>query len=158
VTPQIVKTGEVEAARFPNRLWALDVGACVVIALYDPAARVGGLAHVPWPSQEDPTEPPGWAIGSALRLLLARVRQLGASRSRVRAKAAGAATLLAGSEPSPAAAIARQNVEALDLALADLGIPLDARELGGHKARSIELDLADGTLRVRCLGRDGQSL
>lgn len=155
---RVVHTGEVLAGRAPGRIVALGVGSCLAVALWDEKRRVGGLAHVPLPALGSALEPPGWGVESALRLLVAQLRKLGADRGTLTAKAAGAASLLGGSEPSPAQSIARRNVAALQAALAKLGIPLISQALGGAQARIVGLDLADGRLRVRSLGEEERAI
>jgi chemotaxis protein CheD len=148
---EIVGVGVLRVARAPLRLRALGVGSCVAVALYDAELRQGGLAHVPLPERGDAVEAREQFVDTALPRLVALLGESGSPVSRLVAKAAGGASVLLGPEPSRARSIAARNVAALERVLAELGIPLVARELGGSTARSVELDCESGALRVLSL-------
>ena len=76
----------------------IGLGSCVAIILYDPVARVGGLAHVLLPEESMSRDRTNLAKfpATAVPLVLERMQKLGAIPGRVRAKIAGGASMFAG--------------------------------------------------------------
>jgi chemotaxis protein CheD len=122
------------------------LGSCVGIALYDRRAGVVGLAHAMLPDGEGKTDEAKY-VDTAIDALIAEMVHAGASRRRLHAKLAGGSTMFEFN--STEQSVGDRNVEAARAALASLNIPLDAEDVGGEHGRSLELDGATGTLRVR---------
>ena len=55
--PRSLRAGELRVSGAPDRLAIHGLGSCVAVFVYDPAARIGGLAHIllPGPPRR-PTE------------------------------------------------------------------------------------------------------
>jgi chemotaxis protein CheD len=149
--------------------WAVDtgdavlvtrgLGSCVALALYDPAARVGGLAHLLLPSPElaRDRDNPARFPGTAVPLLLAELAKLGARRERLTARLVGGASMFGGAErgalaPRPAA-MGERNVAAAREALAAAGVPVVGEEVLQHHGRSVYFYLDDGRIEVRTVAR-----
>ncbi len=135
-------------ARSPDQLCAIGLGSCVGVALYDPAARIGGLIHILLPIYAD------FAAGNHIRTkfadsgisdLVDEMVAQGASKRRMKAKIAGGAAMFA----SAGEAIGLRNVESCRQTLRNLGIQLVAQDTGGNKGRTIYFDLETGNLTVR---------
>lgn len=144
------------AGRDPDRLWIGGLGSCVGVALYDPVARVGGLAHVLVPDGGGGVEE-RWPAASperAVEGLLRAVAASGGEPGRCVAKLAGGGQafegLTAGRRARP---VGPQTSAAVRAELSRRGIPLVAEALSPEAGRSMELDLASGTVTVR--GADG---
>ncbi|NCB50674.1 MAG: chemotaxis protein CheD [Clostridia bacterium] len=147
-----VDIAKMKIARSPDRLYSLGLGSCVGVALYDSAARIGGLIHILLPSCE------GFEGGSHSRTKFADsginelVKEMvgqGASRFRLKAKIAGGAAMFAMQSSGPAGSIGVRNVESCKQTLKELGIQLVAQEVGGNKGRTIYFDVETGMLTIR---------
>ncbi len=130
----------------------IGLGSCVAIAIHDPQARVGGLAHVLLPSEalsRDAANPAKFP-GSAVPLLVAEMRKLG-SRGPVFAKVVGGASMFGALIPQGGINIGERNVAATFQALAAAGIPTMAQDTGGDHGRSVYFHVADGRVLVRSI-------
>jgi chemotaxis protein CheD len=132
-------------------LSTIGLGSCVAIALYDASARVGGLAHILLPDRSTAKVATNLAKfpDTAVPLMLAQMQRLGASRSRVRAKIVGGASMFEGTLEPGTASIGQRNVEATRQVLTGAGILVEAEDVGGDHGRSVFLYLDDGRVEVR---------
>jgi chemotaxis protein CheD len=149
----VIRVGmaDLNIATAPDSLRTTGLGSCVGIALYDPQARVAGLAHIMLPiSPNVATEKnrPKYA-NTAVPLLLEMMEQQGANRRRIIAKLAGGAQMFTFAGQSDLMRIGPRNVEAVKQALSLYMIPIKAEDTGGNCGRTIELSGLDGTLLVR---------
>lgn len=147
-----VKVADCRVGRDEQTLTTIGLGSCVGIALYDPATKVGGLAHVMLPSENmarDRSNPAKFP-GSAVSMLLAEMTRLGADTRRVRAKLVGGASMFANLVSSNGN-IGERNVQAVRQVLAQLGVPVVAEDTGSDYGRSVVFYLSDGRVEVRSL-------
>jgi chemotaxis protein CheD len=134
--------------RDPGRLVCVGLGSCVAIALHDPAAKVGALAHVLLPNSNgvEGAHPARFA-DTAVPLLIRTLQRHGA-HGPYAAKLAGGAALFA-DVLAPQGRVGERNVAAARAALAAAGIPIAAEDVGGVEGRSISFDVGSGTMAVR---------
>lgn len=143
-----VGVGEIALGEAPDRLMTSALGSCVGVVVWDPARRVGAMAHVMLPD-------PGGSVDGALDrfashavpFVVGRMHRSGSMRRRLVAKLAGGAAMFAAD--TMLSSIGRRNVEAVRHQLALLHVPILAEDTGGGHARTIEFDLATGVLVVR---------
>lgn len=138
----------------------IGLGSCVAITLFDPAARIGALAHILLPDESmsrDRTNPAKFPA-SVMPLVLEEMRKLGASRKRLRAKIAGGASMFGNLIAKGSINIGERNVAAVRAVLLDAKIPLIAEDIGGDHGRSVYLFLADGRVEVRSLRKGSRVL
>ncbi|MDO8690644.1 MAG: chemotaxis protein CheD [Dehalococcoidia bacterium] len=93
-----VGMGEICTARDPLVvLAAYGLGSCVGVSVYDPVAKVGGLAHVMLPSSREVSlQKLSYRFADvAVPALLEQVQKLGAIRKRLICKIAGGARMFA---------------------------------------------------------------
>ena len=133
-------------------LSTIGLGSCVAIALYDPATRIGGLAHVLLPNEGMSRDRSNRAKFSttAVPLLVEEMRALGA-RGSIIAKIVGGASMFATLIPAGGVNMGERNIVATREALRAHGIPLVAQDTGGDHGRSVYFDLRDGGVLVRSL-------
>lgn len=129
------------------------LGSCVGVTLYDPVAKIAGMAHIMLPSSDI-------ARGSQLNKakyadtavpeLLHRMQSAGAKHTRLEAKLAGGAQMFSFSTTAAdTMRIGPRNVEACKAALERYNIPVRAEDTGGNYGRTIEIDSHTGILLVR---------
>lgn len=141
--------GGIAVVEAPRRIMTPALGSCVGVALWDPVARRGGLAHVmlPAPTTDANRSHVGRYADLAVPELVRRMRAQGSLKSRLVAKIAGGATMFR--VDSPAEAIGPRNVAAVKRQLALMSIPLLAEDTGEAHARTVELVVETGELVVR---------
>lgn len=147
-----VGMAQLAVARPPDKLAVHGIGSCVVLALWDPEAKVGGLAHAMLPTaaaQPGGEEQPAKFCDTAVGALLQAMEAAGASRGRCGARLVGGATMFSfqGREGGPWS-LGERNLFAARETLRAWGLPLLGEDCGGDKGRSLELDTADGRLMV----------
>jgi chemotaxis protein CheD len=129
------------------------LGSCIGVALHDPRAGVAGLLHYQLPSSlADPTraqEKPLMYADTGMKWLLDRMTRLGAEQRRMRVRLAGGANML---NDSGLFDIGRRNYAAIRKILWQCGMFIDAEIIGGKAPRTLELNVADGTLSVKSGG------
>jgi chemotaxis protein CheD len=113
------------------------LGSCVSICLHDPVARVGGMNHfaIPGPASAAAWGPATRFGAPALTALLEAMAAAGAHRAALQAKLFGGARLLA--IGAPGADVGACNVAFARAALAELGIPVAAADVGGAQPRQL---------------------
>lgn len=122
------------------------LGSCLGIALYDPQSGVGGLLHAMLPESADHPGPPEKFVIDGIDEMLEQLERAGASRRTLRAKLAGASSML--DLETESASVGEQNIEAANTALEARNIPIEGRDTGGSNGRSLQFSPADGELIV----------
>ncbi|MBY0461376.1 MAG: hypothetical protein K2V38_29010, partial [Gemmataceae bacterium] len=140
--------GDVQATKGPAVIKTL-LGSCVAACLYDPDTGIGGMNHFCLPGESD--EGTSARYGAhAMELLITAIMKKGGDRGRLRAKVFGGAKVLnLGAK--------RLNVGAKNAAfvlqfLADEGIPVDARCLGGDRGLLVRFRPHTGQAQAKPLG------
>jgi chemotaxis protein CheD len=158
--PEIrVKVADYAVAR-EGTISTIGLGSCVAIALYDPTARIGGLAHILLPdeSMSRDRSNPGKFPGTVVPIVIDEMRRLGASRRRLRAKIAGGASMFANLISRGAINVGERNVAAVHAVLANLKVPIVGEDTGSDHGRSVYLFMDDGRLEVRSLRKGSRVL
>ncbi|HEU4566143.1 MAG TPA: chemotaxis protein CheD [Gemmatimonadaceae bacterium] len=152
--PQIrVKVADFAVSAEPVTLVTIGLGSCVAVALHDASAGVGGLAHVLLPSESMSRDRGNRAkfAGTAVPLLVERMQALGARTARLQAKLAGGSSMFSTLTPAGGLQMGERNVLAVREALARMGIPIAAQDVGGEHGRSVYFSVGDGAMLVRSI-------
>jgi chemotaxis protein CheD len=156
----VVRVAELCAGGADEVLVTVGLGSCVAIVLYDPAARVGGLAHVLLPSpaltrlDSNPAKFPHSAVPRLLQLMTER----GARPERITARLAGGASMFASLAPPGTVQMGERNLVAARQALHSNGLPLVGEAVGGDFGRTVRLRVADGRVEVSTVAHGVQHL
>ncbi len=116
------------------------------------------MAHVMLPRASDTAldgDPSRFADCGVPRLV-EEIQQLGSLRSRLVAKIAGGAAMFRAD--SVVAGIGERNAAEVRRQLRLLRIPVLAEDTGGSHARTVTLDLRDGTVSVRSIAHGTREL
>ena len=149
-----VGMAELKVSAGPEKLSVHGLGSCVVLALYDPEAKVAGLAHAMLPyaagSSAGSDEKPGKFCDQAVPALIGAMQALGAQRQHIFARLVGGATMFSFGSAAKGAqpALGERNLQAAREALQAAGISVKAEDSGGSQGRSLELTPEDGSLTV----------
>lgn len=149
-----IKVGmaQFKVAVAPATIITFALGSCVGIVLYDPVARVGGLAHVMHPSSRKVRNNLNRAkfVDTAVELMLSRMAKKGAMRNRIQAKIFGGAKMFRSNRATPGVMqIGEENVRATREELSRRSIPVVAESTGGEKGRTVFFDVTSGRVTVR---------
>jgi len=125
------------------------LGSCVAVCLWDEAKGIGGVNHFLLPAGL-PASPRFGDV--AVPLLIERLLELGACRSRLRAKVFGGASVLDAfrGEAEPLGA---RNVEAAREQLRDAQIRVVGEDVGGFFGRKLLFEVPTGSAWVRAIAR-----
>jgi chemotaxis protein CheD len=151
-----IKVGiaDLNMAFCPDKLITVGLGSCVGIAIYDNAARLGGLAHIMLPdsSQFNKITNQIKFADLAIPILVEDMIKQGAKLRNMRAKIAGGASMFNFSDKSIIMDIGNRNGIAVKNALKILAIPIVAEDIGGNKGRTLIFDTGSGILSIRTVG------
>jgi len=143
-----VKMGDLVVMKSVENLTTSAVGSCLVITLYDPRLKSGGLAHAMLPSSSrvrglDSRETK--YVDIAIDQMLKRMEDYGAKGEDLEAKIVGGANMFNGLESD----IGGQNVLSAKEKLKREGIRLVGESVGGSQGRSVEFSVASGIVTVK---------
>lgn len=128
------------------------VGSCVAICIYDPMAKIAGMAHVMLPKNNtsDPTpKPEGKFADVAIRVLLERLSAQGAKQNRLKAKMAGGASVFQNEGRQNTFNIGLRNVDTIKATLAEKKIPILAEDVGANSGRWVIFDANSGIMTIK---------
>jgi chemotaxis protein CheD len=144
----LVGMGQIAAGRAPERMKAV-LGSCVGLAIYHPRLKTAAVAHIVLPESAGRNGVPGKFADTAVPEMLKLLKELGAPTCGLTAKFAGGGNMFGTSGPLQ---IGDANVEAVAVALKNLGICAVGHDVGGTKGRRIVFDCASGEMTVECTG------
>ncbi|KAE9637354.1 chemotaxis protein CheD [Defluviitalea raffinosedens] len=149
-----VKMADLNVAKSPGILTTLGLGSCVGIALYDPVAKIGGLAHIMLPDSTQIKNNSNIAkfADTATVKLIEDMINIGARKDRIVAKLAGGAQMFSFSQSSDLMRVGARNVAASQAILTKLGISIIASDTGENYGRTVELYTEDGRLVIKTIG------
>ena len=145
-----VGMADYKIAKAPDIICTLGLGSCIGICIYDPALKLGGMAHIMLPAAGGNVSDPEKYADTCLELLLKDILSIGGNKNRLRAKIAGGAQMFA-FPGTPALNIGERNAEAVKQELNKHGIQLLVAEVGGNFGRTIYFDVSTGALRIRTI-------
>lgn len=136
-----VNTGEVEILQGNGMLRAPGIGSCVVAAVFDPAGRVGAMAHVmlPGKSESSSHRRNRYAV-DAMSDLYSKMAAAGVDTSGLKICLVGGGNVLGESHTSPGPAV----IQTVYGELMSRGGEIVASELGGLLRRTCSLYIPEG--------------
>jgi len=156
----LVDIAEYRVGTGADVLVALGLGSCVAVALHDPVASIGGLAHIllPSPSLTRERGNPGKFPQTAIPLLIEGMVGSGAGRRRLHARLIGGASLFGALLQGRTMPMGERNLAATRAVLRAERIPVSSEATGGDFGRSLRFATGDGRIEIRAVGRDPTSL
>lgn len=153
MTKVIVRIADSAVVHNPAVLVTI-VGSCVGIALRDPRAKIGALAHILLPSIDESKnkDVPLKFADSAVEFTVNEMIKKGCSKKRIEAKIAGGASMFEFGLSSMK--IGERNVEAVVNKLEEYNIPIIARDVGKNYGRTLEYHVETGILHVKSALKD----
>ena len=139
-------------------LVAYGLGSCVVVCMYEPHARIGGMLHALLPVAPEERGShfnPHKYVDSGVSLLVAALLTQGGARPRLRAVLCGGAEMLTAPIVDEAFHIGGRNLSSAETALKRAGVRISRRVTGGREGRTVRLYICNGRVAVR--SRCGES-
>lgn len=154
MTDIMVRVADMSTGAAGDTLVTLGLGSCVAIALYDPAHKVGGLAHIMLPSTtlargNNPAKVPETAVPALVDAMRAR----GAEGARITARLVGGAGLFAQLSAPGSIQMGERNIVAVRRVLNQHAIPITGEMVGGTAGRSLWFRLDTGEILVRTVAQ-----
>jgi len=150
----IVGLGEMQVLKGSTSvLSCIGLGSCIALCIYDPVSRIGAMAHMVMPEGNSNSSDglPAKYVNSGVPLLIQKVIEQGALRSRLKVKIAGGARML--SIPgNNRLDIGERNIVATKEALVRERVSLSGAETGGTSGRSVQMLLDSGDVFVKVAG------
>lgn len=145
--------GDLKVCKAPDVLITYALGSCVGVCLLDAAVGVGGLSHImlPQSNASGAAATPMRFADTALPLLVQQMERMGASRTRLKAKIAGGATMFA--TASDKFNIGERNIEAVKKFLNANRIPILAQDIGLDYGRTQLFYPATGIMEIRAAAK-----
>jgi chemotaxis protein CheD len=148
----IVEVAKLRVAGNPTRLKCLGLGSCLGIALYEPHARIGGLAHAMLPRFEQGRikRNPARYVDTSIYIMIDEIIERGGRKHNIHAKIVGGARMFAtmGLETMD---VGQRNIEAAKETLRNERIPIMAMDVGGKRGRTMIFDLTTGVIEIKTL-------
>lgn len=149
-----VGIGEFIVSRDSNQvLKCVGIGSCIALCAYDPAARVGGIAHMllPCSRNRDEMSSPVKYIDIGVPHILNKMVKMGATRSNMILKIAGGAKMLSIPGSNPNLDIGQKNIAEVKAAIDRERMLICGADLGGNFGRTIEFFIGSGKITVKAV-------
>lgn len=149
-----VGIGDMKFARNQGRVVTYALGSCIGITFYDPMVRLGALLHVMLPSKGNGADMnPFKYADPGIRETLRKMSAFGMVKSRTVVKIAGGAKMFEISGKADFGNIGQRNLMVVKQVLREEGLRIVAEDTGGTCARTMFLDVANGSVMIRAVGR-----
>ena len=143
-------------AKSPDILVARSLGSCVGIALYDPVAKIGAMAHVMLPDStltKRKNYNPAKFADTAVPAMIDKMIKTGTVRNRTVAKIVGGAKMFTSVGNNSSMNIGSRTVDAAKNALKKNDIKLVAEDVKKNYGRTVEFNLEKGIIKIKSLGK-----
>jgi len=144
-----VRISEMKVAKGDAVLVSYGMGSCVGVAIFDPEQEVGGLAHVLLPGSPRQEDNPMKFSDTAIKLLVEEIQRMGGYSESMFAKVVGGANMFSWIGDEDKKTIGERNVDAVLEKLAEMGIRVVAKDVGGTEGRTVEFYAGSGNITVR---------
>jgi chemotaxis protein CheD len=150
-----VGMGELIISRDPSDVLAcIGLGSCIAMCIWEPVARVGGVAHMLLPVSRNNAEmmgSPAKYIANGVPNLINRMIKNGAARSNLIVKITGGSRMLNIPGENNILDIGQRNINEVKAVMKRENIPIIAEDVGGTSGRSVQLFMESGKIVVRNL-------
>ncbi|MCI9146941.1 MAG: chemotaxis protein CheD [Hungatella sp.] len=156
-----VGIGDMKFARGDSRVITYALGSCIGITFYDPLIKLGALLHIMLPARVDPNDPKVFKYAdSGIRETVRKLTAFGMMKNRTIVKIAGGAKMfeMKGSSNSDFGNIGQRNAAMVKRVLMDERLRIVAEDTGGSYARTMLIDVSNGDVIIRTVGKPEKHL
>jgi chemotaxis protein CheD len=147
--------GELVVSKDPSDVLAcIGLGSCIAMCIWDPVARMGGVAHMLLPTSRSNAEmmgSPAKYITLGVPNLINKMVKNGASRHNLIVKITGGARMLNIPGENNILDIGQRNITEVRAVMKRENVPILSEDVGGTSGRSIQLFIDTGKILVRSL-------
>jgi chemotaxis protein CheD len=131
------------------------LGSCIGIAIYDRGNRIGGLAHIMLPVNNNGDPNKAKYADTAISELIRKLASKGVDKGSLLAKIAGGAKMFdTNKKINYFMEIGLRNEEAVREGLKREGIRLVSSDTGSNYGRNIQFEIATGRITVKSHGKE----
>lgn len=147
----VVKSGEVKFSGQPAVFTSTGIGSCVVLFMYDPRKKIGGVAHIMLPGKDTDRLAIRKAVfaNTAPAYLAEKLVENGADRVNLRAKIIGGANMFQWADAEEMRNLGRSNIEQVKRELLKEKIYLAAEECGGSSGKTVKCFTHNGQVHIK---------
>ena len=154
-----VGIGDMKFTRGDSRIITDALGSCIGITFYDPFLKLGGLLHIMLPARTDPNDPKIFKYAdSGIHETLRKLTAFGMVKSRTVVKIAGGAKMFEMKGNSDFGNIGQRNAAMVKKILMEERMRISAEDTGGTYARTMLLDVSNGDVVLRTVGKPEKHL
>jgi len=155
-TKLIIAVGDAKISSNPaDTLATYSLGSCIAVCLYDPAVKIGGILHYQLPTAkldaEKAKKNPFMFADSGINMLYKAMTSMGVTKKFLEVKIVGGSTMQMGPKGFD---IGKRNYLAARKILWQQGLFVDAEDVGGSSPRNVYMNIEDGTVIVRSVGKE----
>ena len=154
-----VGIADMKISRQEGTLITYALGSCVGITFYDPMIKLGALLHVLLPEAGMATNVNVLKFAdTGIHETLRKLYAFGAVKGRIVCKIAGGAKMFDMKTQGALGNIGDRNVRSVKSVLMQEGIRISGEDTGANYARTMLLDLSNGQVSIRTMGKNEQIL
>ncbi len=142
-----------QIARREGILITYALGSCIGISLYDPQIRLGALIHIMLPEAGKQGGNLFKFADTGIRETLRKMAVFGGVKSRYICKIAGGAKMFEMMNAGGIGNIGDRNIQSVESVMRAEQIRIVRKDVGANYARTMLLNVADGSVRLRTAGR-----
>lgn len=152
---EVIKVGmaDYKVTKSPNKLITLGLGSCIGITLYDKNKKIGGMAHIMLPKNNDPAVKSLKFADVAITEMLNEMIGMGVRVRDIEAKIAGGSQMFSFTASDEKKSVGYRNIVFVKDFLKEKELKIVAEDTGGNVGRTIDIDLATGVLSVKTIGK-----
>ena len=154
-----VGIGDMKFTRGGGSIITYALGSCIGITFYDPAIKLGGLLHIMLPNRSDPNDPKIYKYAdSGIREMVRKLSAFGMVKSRTVVKIAGGAKMFDIKGNTDFGNIGQRNAAMVKKILMEERMRITSEDTGGAYARTMLLNVDNGDVVIRTVGRPEKHL
>ena len=154
-----VGIGDMKFTRGGGTIITYALGSCIGITFYDPAIKLGGLLHIMLPNRSDPNDPKIYKYAdSGIREMVRKLSAFGMVKSRTVVKIAGGAKMFDIKGNTDFGNIGQRNAAMVKKILMEERMRITSEDTGGAYARTMLLNVDNGDVVIRPVGRPEKHL
>ena len=151
-----IKVGiaDMKIARREGVLITYALGSCIGISLYDPAIKLAALLHIMLPEAGNMSDMNVFKFAdTGIQEMLRKMGAFGGVKRRYQCKIAGGAKMFDMKGAGGIGNIGERNIRSVEAIMRTEQIRILKKDVGLNYARTMLVDAADGTVRIRTAGR-----
>ena len=151
-----IKVGmaDYKVGKAPDKLITLGLGSCIGITIYIRKMKIGAMAHIMLPKNNDSEKRSLKFADVAIEDMLNDLYKMGIKISDMEAKIAGGAKMFSFNSSDEKSSIGYRNAISVKNILEERNIKIVSEDVGGTMGRTIELDMENGELKIKTIGQD----